>query len=206
VISVTPEGSISPTQVLPPLVVRRATAPCPPAMHIELEGQATASTLLMPQNQATSARNWPRHFSGRQGRLVGRQARSPRSTPGRRQPPEPNGGPRRRRGSARRAVRGLFVAWAICPSLAGPGRVYVVAGRRHSLWFIRPRRRRCCLRMWRIGPMLRHAKAGARTGRDGRPCRSAYEPCGRSGPWASRGSRCSTALRSRAARGSGGPR
>jgi len=55
VISVTPEGSISPTQVLPPLVVRRATAPCPPAMHIELEGQATASTLLDAQNQATSA-------------------------------------------------------------------------------------------------------------------------------------------------------
>jgi hypothetical protein len=51
---VTPEGSVSPTQLLPPSVERRATAPCPPATHIEVVGQATVSTLLMPQNQPTS--------------------------------------------------------------------------------------------------------------------------------------------------------
>jgi hypothetical protein len=51
---VTSEGSVSPTQLLPPSVERRATAPCPPATHVEVVGQATVSTLLMSQNQATS--------------------------------------------------------------------------------------------------------------------------------------------------------
>jgi hypothetical protein len=42
---VTPEGSISPTRFDPPSVVRRATAPAPPATQIEVDGQARALTL-----------------------------------------------------------------------------------------------------------------------------------------------------------------
>jgi len=124
VISVTPEGSISPTQVLPPLVVRRATAPCPPATAHRARGTGDGlDPADAPEPGHFCPGNWPRHFSGRQGRLVGRQARSPRSTPGRRQPLEPNGGPARRRGSARRAVRGAVRCLGqFHPSLAGPGK------------------------------------------------------------------------------------
>ena len=53
-ISVTPAGSISPVQRFPPSVVRSATAASPPATQIEVEGQARASTLPIPQNQAAS--------------------------------------------------------------------------------------------------------------------------------------------------------
>ena len=53
-ISVTPVGSISPVHRFPPSVVRSATAASPPATQIEVDGQARASTLPSPQNQAAS--------------------------------------------------------------------------------------------------------------------------------------------------------
>jgi len=130
--------------------------------------------------------------------LVGRQARSPRSTPGRRQPPEPNGGPADGKCEACRS-RGCSLPGQFCPSLAGREGYTLWRGVATVSGSSDAARRRAvsecggsgrCFVTPRLVPVPVEMDDRA----------MAYEPCGRSGPWASRGSRCQHGSTLKAAR------